>query len=186
MCFVVWVLGKVPLTFGNKGSLESFLHMVAITTRLIKTLSSPGCTVRQNNNIYTLLWQYFICLCLIYRKGAFDLWKRPYLKCVWLYGLYMVAMTMPKGNERGQRTRVENRIYFGMHCVGKQCLDNTMATWYNNILLRMTYSVSGDTGKFLKDRNTLQEHPCLKSITKLVDSLDSLLESIVAILITFP
>ena len=28
----------------------------------------------------------------------------------------------------GQWKRVENRIHFGMHCVGKQCLDITMAT----------------------------------------------------------
>ena len=32
---------------------------------------------------------------------------------------------------RGQRKRVENRIHLGMHCVGKQCLDITIATWYN-------------------------------------------------------
>ena len=39
----------------------------------------------------------------------------------------MVAMTLRKG----QRTRVENRVHFGMHCVGKQCLGIAMATLYN-------------------------------------------------------
>ena len=40
----------------------------------------------------------------------------------------MVAMTPNEGNERGQKTRVENRVHFGMHCVGKQCLGIAMAT----------------------------------------------------------
>ena len=30
--------------------------------------------------------------------------------------------------------RVENQKHFGMHCVGKQCLDITMATCYNKQL----------------------------------------------------
>ena len=89
----------MPLTFGNKGSLESCLHMVAIKTRLEKSLSSPGCTVWQKYNVYTLLWQYSIFYVQFIGKVHLIYEKRPYLKFVWLYGLYMVAMTLPKGNE---------------------------------------------------------------------------------------
>ena len=52
--------------------------------------------------------------------------EKRLIKKLFTYGCHDTA--------RGQRMRVENQIHFGMPYVGKQSLDITMATWYNNNL----------------------------------------------------
>ena len=46
--------------------------------------------------------------------------KKCLIEKLFTYGCHDTA--------RGQQTRIENDIHFGMHCVGKQCLVITMAT----------------------------------------------------------
>ena len=78
-----------------------------------------------------------VCCCLIFGKSAFKLWKPGLFQKLFTYGCHDTG--------RGQRTRVENRVHFGMHCVGKQCLGIVMATWYDShwaLWLRFIASVA--------------------------------------------
>ena len=94
--------------------------------------SSPSCTVWQKNQcLHITMAMCHTFLCSMFGKGTFDLWKKALVKSC----LHMVAITLCGGNKRGQRTRVENQIHFGMHCVGKQCLGIAMATLYNNVYI---------------------------------------------------
>ena len=59
-------------------------------------------------------------LCSIYGIGAFNSRNEAFLKIC----LHMVTVTA-----KGKKTE-----YFGLHYVGKQCLDSTMATCYKMVL----------------------------------------------------
>ena len=80
----------------------------------------------KKKNVHTLLRQYALF-------SMFNLWKRyissmkiGLIKKLFTYGCHDTA--------QGQRKRVENGIHFGMHCVGKQCLDITMVHFVWSLL----------------------------------------------------
>ena len=82
-----------------------------------KGRKARGCEMHQTSRGYYIMKKYILLFNIW--ESAFNLWKPGLFQKLFTYGCH--------DTERGQRTRVENRVHFGMHCVRKQFLGIAMA-----------------------------------------------------------
>ena len=68
--------------------------------RLVNTLSSLGCSVWQNRNVCTLLWQYAIFTYVQSMGKVHLIYEKGLINKLFTYGCHDTA--------RGQRMRVDN------------------------------------------------------------------------------